>query len=161
MRNLQEPEARAYSIRRMTEADLPAVLKIEQVAFKNPWSLELLRRELTHEWSTIYLVEEPDPRSGGLRLLGFSIFWLVHDEIHILNVACAPEHRRRGVGRAALDATLAFGRERKCSLATLEVRKGNEAALGLYRTLGFRTVGVRPGYYADEGEDAIVMVLDL
>jgi ribosomal-protein-alanine N-acetyltransferase len=61
----------------------------------------------------------------------------------------------------ALEATLARGRERKCTLATLEVRRSNEAALNLYKGFGFRAVGIRPNYYADEGEDAIVMVLDL
>jgi ribosomal-protein-alanine N-acetyltransferase len=93
--------------------------------------------------------------------LGFSIFWVVHDELHILNVATALEHRRRGVGRAALEATLEHGRRHRCTLATLEVRKSNVAALELYKSLRFRPVGVRPNYYADEGEDAIVMVLDL
>jgi ribosomal-protein-alanine N-acetyltransferase len=135
-------------------------MAIEAVAVRNPWSRELLRRELSHDWSTILLVEEPLPE-GGLRLLGFSIFWIVHDEVHILNVATAPEQRRRGVARVALEATLARGRERKCTLATLEVRRSNEAALNLYKGFGFRAVGIRPNYYADEGEDAIVMVLDL
>jgi ribosomal-protein-alanine N-acetyltransferase len=161
MRRPAAPNEHPFSIRRMVEADLPAVQAIEQQAFRNPWSHDLLRRELTHDWSTVLLVEEPEPGGKGPRLLGFSIFWLVHDEIHILNVASAKEHRRRGVARAAMQATLTYGRERRCTLATLEVRKSNGAALGLYRDLGFRPVGVRPGYYADEREDAIVMVLDL
>jgi len=164
MRRLREGELPSphptFQLRQMTHDDLPAVMAIEAVAFRNPWSLELLRRELSHEWSTILLVEEPLPQ-GGLRLLGFSIFWIVHDEVHILNVATAPEQRRRGVARVALEATLARGRERKCTLATLEVRRSNEAALNLYKGFGFRAVGIRPNYYADEGEDAIVMVLDL
>jgi [ribosomal protein S18]-alanine N-acetyltransferase len=162
MRQLQDPPARAtaYKIRPMTAEDLPPVLEIEKVAFKNPWSPELLRRELTHDWSTIYLAEEPDGK-GGMRILGFLIFWLVHDELHILNVAVDPVHRRRGVARAILEATLARGREHKCTLATLEVRRSNVGALELYKAYGFRAVGIRPNYYVDEGEDAIVMVLDL
>ena len=160
MRKLKD-EPCAFSIREMTEEDLPAVMEIEKVAFKNPWSTELLKRELTHDWSTILLAEEPDPRSGGFRLLGFSIFWVVHDELHILNVATSPEHRKRGVGRAVLEATIEKGRAKKCTLATLEVRRSNEPALQLYQGFNFRSVGIRPNYYADEGEDAIVMVLDL
>jgi [ribosomal protein S18]-alanine N-acetyltransferase len=143
----------------MTPADLQSVIDLQQAAFKHPWSPELLKRELTHEWSTILLVEEQT--GDRTDLLGFVIFWLVHDELHILNVATAPQARRRGVARAAMDATLERAKERKCALATLEVRRSNEAALALYKSLGFRPVGIRPNYYVDEREDAVVMVLDL
>ncbi len=158
MRKLQETPA--LEVRPMTAADLPRVLEIEQVAFRNPWSAELLRRELGHDWSTILVAEEPGPR-GQVTLVGFVIFWIVHDELHVLNVATAPEHRNRGVARRVLEAALDTGRRKRCTLATLEVRRSNAAALGLYRDFGFRPVGIRPNYYVDEGEDAIVMVLDL
>ncbi len=156
MRRLREQPP--FSVRKMTPEDLPEVLEIEAIAFTNPWSPDLLKRELTHDWSTILLAEEDTPT--GRRLLGFLIFWLVHDELHILNVATHPSHRRRGVARAVLEATLERGRAHRCTLATLEVRRSNEAALDLYRSYGFRAVGIRPNYYVDEGEDAIVMVLD-
>lgn len=163
MRQMREEAPReggyAFVIRQMTHEDMPAVIALEQAAFRNPWSPELLRRELDHEWSTILLVEEPQP-GGQKRLLGLAIFWIVQDEVHVLNVAVGPEHRRRGVGRAVMDEVLARGRHRRCALATLEVRRSNEAAIGLYKSLGFRTVGVRPNYYVDEKEDALVMVLD-
>ena len=159
MRKLQSsPES--FLIRQMTSEDMPEVMEIERVAFTNPWSPDLLRRELSHDWSTILLVEE-ELAPGMRRLLGFSIFWVVHDELHILNVATDPSQRRRGVARAVMNATLDRGRQRRCVMATLEVRRSNEAALSLYRGLGFRAVGVRPNYYVDEGEDAIVMILDL
>lgn len=148
-----------FVIRQMTHEDMLAVIALEQAAFRNPWSPELLRRELDHDWSTVLLVEEPLP-GGGRDLLGLAIFWIVQDEVHVLNVATAPEHRRRGVARAVMDEVLARGRHRLCTLATLEVRRSNEAAIGLYRSLGFRSVGVRPNYYVDEKEDALVMVLD-
>ncbi|MGO8968409.1 MAG: ribosomal protein S18-alanine N-acetyltransferase [Myxococcaceae bacterium] len=144
----------------MTGTDLARVLEIEQEAFRNPWSAELLRRELGHDWSTILVAEEPGPR-GQVTLVGFVIFWIVHDELHVLNVATAPEHRNRGVARTVLESALDQGRRKRCTLATLEVRRSNAAALGLYRDFGFRPVGIRPNYYVDEGEDAIVMVLDL
>jgi ribosomal-protein-alanine N-acetyltransferase len=89
------------------------------------------------------------------------IFWLVHDELHILNVATSPEHRRRGVGRALMTAAVQRGRQQGCALATLEVRKTNQPAIELYRSLGFRSVGIRPNYYVEEGEDAVVMLLRL
>jgi ribosomal-protein-alanine N-acetyltransferase len=143
----------------MTAEDLPAVMELEKASFRTPWSFELLQRELSHEWSTLLLAEEPLP-GGSRQLVGVAIFWVIHDELHVLNVATAPEYRRRGVARALMEASLAEGRARRCALATLEVRKGNEPAIGLYRSLGFRPVGVRPNYYVDEGEDAVVMVLD-
>jgi ribosomal-protein-alanine N-acetyltransferase len=163
MRRLREdagPEPKhSFLIRRMTAEDLPAVMDLEKASFKTPWSLELLRRELDHDWSTILLVEDPRP-DGSRELLGLAIFWIVHDELHVLNVATAPKHRRRGVGRVVMEEALALARSRACSLATLEVRRSNEPAIQLYKSLGFRPVGIRPNYYVDEGEDAIVMVLD-
>ena len=163
MRRMREEpsprEKHGFIIRQMTVEDMPAVMALEQAAFKNPWSPELLQRELQHEWSTILLVEEPQ-EEGPPELLGLAIFWIVHDEVHVLNVATAPKHRRRGVARAVMDEVLARGKQRRCTLATLEVRRSNEPALQLYRAFGFRPVGIRPNYYVDEGEDAIVMVLD-
>jgi [ribosomal protein S18]-alanine N-acetyltransferase len=163
MRQMREefpPEGKhPFLLRQMTQEDMPAVIALEKSAFRNPWSPELLRRELDHDWSTILLVEEPQP-DGSRVLLGLGIFWIVQDEVHVLNVAVAPEHRRRGVGRVLMDEVLARGRQRRCALATLEVRRSNEAAIGLYKSLGFRSVGVRPNYYVDEKEDALVMLLD-
>jgi ribosomal-protein-alanine N-acetyltransferase len=89
------------------------------------------------------------------------VFWLVHDEIHVLNVATAAAARRRGVGRALMALAEEEGRRRGCRMATLEVRRSNAPALALYRAIGYRQVGVRPNYYAEEREDAIVMVKTL
>jgi ribosomal-protein-alanine N-acetyltransferase len=140
--------------------DLEPVMGIERRAFKHPWSADLLKRELTHDWSTVLLALETAP-DGSEVILGFLIFWLVHDEIHVLNVAVDPERRRGGVGRALLAETMERGRKMKAALATLEVRRSNLGAIHLYKSFGFRQVGIRPNYYVDEGEDAIVMLLDL
>ncbi|MBX7113421.1 MAG: ribosomal protein S18-alanine N-acetyltransferase [Myxococcaceae bacterium] len=142
----------------MVAADLPEVMRIQLKAFSNPWSEDMVKKELTQDWSTVLLIEEQ--MAGRSALLGFIIFWLVHDELHILNVAVTPEHRRRGIGRYAMNAALAFGQSHQCRIATLEVRRGNAPAIALYEALGFRTVGLRPQYYADNKEDAAVMVLD-
>jgi ribosomal-protein-alanine N-acetyltransferase len=142
----------------MVPTDLGEAMRIERAAFAHPWTEELMRRELTHSWSTILIAEEPSPE--GSRMLGFVIFWLVHDEIHILNVATDPAHLRRGVAKALLVEAIAQGRRAGAALATLEVRRTNTAAIRLYESFGFRVVGVRPNYYADENEDAYVMTLD-
>ncbi len=145
--------------RRMVPADLPRVVEIEKDGFQHPWSPQLLERELSHAWSTVLLAVEDGPR--GEVVVGFVVFWLVHDEVHVLNIATALEARRRGVGRALMEEATESGRRRGATLATLEVRRSNEAALELYRSLGYRQAGVRVNYYSDEGEDAIVMVKQL
>jgi len=144
-----------FELRRMRMDELPEVMEVERRAFAHPWSAELLRRELTHDWSTILLALE-----GG-RIIGFVIFWVVVDEIHVLNVAVDPVHRRRGIARLLMAELLERGRANGLSMATLEVRRSNEPALALYAGLGFRNVGVRKGYYVEEREDAIVMTMDL
>ncbi|MBL8923894.1 MAG: ribosomal protein S18-alanine N-acetyltransferase [Myxococcaceae bacterium] len=145
--------------RRMTIADLPGVMEIEKEAFTNPWSVEMVKKELTQDWSVVLLLEESTP--WGWELRGFGIFWLVAGEVHVLNVATHVASRRKGYGRRLMDEVLAMGRARSCTLATLEVRRSNAAAIALYTQLGFRTVGMRPRYYADNQEDAAVMIMDL
>ncbi len=146
--------------RRMRDEDLPRVVAIERDGFSHPWSADLLRRELAHAWSTILVAVEAGP-GGPERILGFIVYWLVHDEIHVLNIATALEARRRGVGRALMEEAAAEGRRRGARLSTLEVRRSNAPAIALYRELGYREVGIRPRYYAEENEDAIVMNLEL
>jgi ribosomal-protein-alanine N-acetyltransferase len=143
----------------MAPADLDEVMVLERRSFKHPWSAELFLDELKHEWSTVLVAERPG--HGGGRLVGFIIFWLVHDEIHILNLATDPDQRRQGIARTFLVECMQRGRARGCRLATLEVRRSNVGAIQLYERFGFRAVGVRPHYYADENEDAIVMLFDL
>jgi len=147
------------ALRRMELSDLGRVMEIELKAFRHPWSDDLFRQELGHLWSTVLVAERPEGPAA--RLVGFIIFWLVHDEVHILNVATDPEVRRQGVARFLLTECVARGRSDGARLATLEVRRGNVAAIKLYEAFGFRSVGVRPKYYSDEDEDAIVMLLDL
>lgn len=147
-------------IRRMTPSDLPAVMNIENQAFSNPWSLDMVRKELSQDWSTV-LVAEALSSTGVWELRGFAIFWLVADEVHVLNVATDTSYRRAGIGRQVMQAVLAAGHAQKCFMATLEVRRSNVAALALYTSLGFRAVGMRPNYYSDNREDAVIMIMDL
>ena len=145
----------APAFRPMRSEDLERVVEIQRSAFVHPWSRDLIARELAHDWSSVLLAVEP--AAGGEAVVGVVVFWLVHDEVHVLNVAVAPEARRRGVARALMREAERRGAQRGARLATLEVRRSNQAALELYRSLGYRRAGVRPRYYAEEGEDAIVM----
>jgi ribosomal-protein-alanine N-acetyltransferase len=85
----------------------------------------------------------------------------VRDEVHLLNLAVHPTRRRRGYGRRLMDHLLGFARAHRCHYLTLEVRRSNAAAIALYEEYGFRSVGVRPRYYQDSREDALVMALEL
>ncbi len=80
---------------------------------------------------------------------------------HLLNLATHPLARRAGHASRLLAHIIEFGRQHGCRIVTLEVRRSNAAALRLYRRFAFRPVGVRPNYYAEDQEDAIVMLLDL
>ena len=146
-------DAPSLVFRRMREADLPRVMEIERAAFSHPWSEDLVRRELSHEFSTVLLATD----GPGGPVQGFAVVWLVHDELHVLNVAVAPEARRRGVAGALLDEAEARAGARGARVAMLEVRRSNAPAIGLYRARGYREVAVRPRYYAEDGEDALVM----
>src|SRR6266568_3218635 len=101
------PERRPppFTYRRMTPNDLDRIMEIEKDGFAHPWSADLLRRELMHDWSTILLATER--RGGAEVVLGFVVFWLVHDELHVLNIATALEARRRGVGWALMEEAAA------------------------------------------------------
>jgi ribosomal-protein-alanine N-acetyltransferase len=153
------PERPPLAFRRMTADDLDRVTEIERSGFVHPWSRDLLARELGQPWSHVLLAVEGE--GEGERTLGYVVFWLVHDEVHVLNLGTAPEARRRGVGRALMEEAHATGRRRGASISTLEVRRSNAPALALYEQLGYRRVGVRPNYYAEEREDAIVMIAEL
>ncbi len=143
--------------RRAQFGDVARVMEIEKEGFLHPWSRELIERELEHAWSQLLLAQ--DGQDGPV--VGYIVFWLVHDEVHVLNVATALEARRRGVGRALMDVAEQEGRRRGARIATLEVRSSNVPAIALYRAIGYRQVGIRPNYYAEEREDAIVMVKSL
>jgi ribosomal-protein-alanine N-acetyltransferase len=144
--------------------DLDRIMEIEKDGFAHPWSADLIRREMVHDWSTILLATQVRRGPGGIPMeviVGFVVYWLIHDELHVLNIATALEERRRGVARALMEEAARRARSAGAVLATLEVRRSNASALALYRDLGYRQVGIRPNYYVDEGEDAIVMVSDL
>ncbi len=159
MRRLAD-DAPGLAFRAARQEDLARVVEIEKDGFKHPWSHELLARELGHAWSRVLLAIEPGP-AGSEAVVGFVVFWLVHDEVHVLNIATATEARRRGIGRALMDAAEEDGRRRGARLSTLEVRRSNAPAISLYGSLGYRQIGVRRNYYAEEKEDAIVMAKPL
>jgi ribosomal-protein-alanine N-acetyltransferase len=95
------------------------------------------------------------------RPVAFADYWLVADELHILNIATHPEARRQGHGARLLRHILDVARRASYRSVELEVRRSNLAAQALYRGFQFRQVGIRARYYEDNDEDAIVMTLTL
>ena len=146
----------AFSIEPMRLGDLDDVMEIEKLSFKSPWSGQVFLEEMARDWAHVDVVRDLARR----RAVAFGNYWQVADEVHLLNLATHPEARRAGHASRMLAHIVAFGRAQGCRLITLEVRRSNAAALRLYRRYGFRAVGVRPNYYAEDQEDAIVMLLD-
>jgi len=139
----------------MRAEDLDAVDEIERHSFKNPWPAKVFAEELERDWARVDVARERG------RLVGFVDYWLVHDEIHLLAIATHPDVRRRGIGGLLLEHLLALGRARGSALVTLEVRRSNRPAIAMYERAGFAIVGVRPRYYSEDSEDALVMTLQL
>jgi ribosomal-protein-alanine N-acetyltransferase len=146
---MSAPPAAAVEIRRLIYADLPQVVAIERRAFTTPWSLAMFVLELSKP-SGICLAAEVESE-----LVGYIICSRYDTVWHVMNVAVDTDRRRRGIATALIAALLE--RVGDDAQVTLEVRKSNTGALTLYERFGFRSAGVRPRYYADNGEDAVIM----
>jgi ribosomal-protein-alanine N-acetyltransferase len=145
----------ALRIEPMGLADLPAVHAIERASFFPPWPDEAYRNELQTNRLATYLVARLDDV-----VIGFAGLWLMVDEAHVTTFAVDPAWRRRTVGERLLVALLDVAMARGAREATLEVRLSNMGARRLYEKYGFRPVGLRPRYYTDNGEDALIMTTD-
>ena len=142
-------------IRAMSVADLPAVHAIEHASFSTPWPDDAYRSEIETNRLATYLVATL--RDEVVVVAGI---WLMVDEAHITTFAVDPAKRRRGIGERLLLTLLDVALERGAREATLEVRLSNVAARRLYEKFGFRPVGLRPRYYSDNGEDALIMTTE-
>lgn len=143
-------------VRPMLTSDLEAILEIERASFSTPWSLEAFKAELKDNEYARYLCLELNGQ-----VIGYMGLWFILDEGHITNIAITPNYRGQLWGeflmRSVMDKMVEQGMERM----TLEVRVSNSKAQSLYKRLGFATAGVRKGYYADNGEDAMIMWAEL
>ncbi|HKG56063.1 MAG TPA: ribosomal protein S18-alanine N-acetyltransferase [Candidatus Limnocylindrales bacterium] len=139
----------------MTLADLPAVHAIEQASFTTPWPPHAYRSELETNRLATYIVARLDDD-----VVGYAGMWLMLDEAHITTFAVHPGWRRRRIGERLLLTLLDVAVSRRAREATLEVRLSNLAARRLYEKYGFRPVGLRPRYYSDDNEDALIMTTD-
>src|SRR5665647_1213972 len=143
-------------IRRAGLADVTAIGAIETASFPSPWSRWSFLAELGQRNSHTLIAGPPSPQPW--QTWGYLVFWVVLDEMHILNLAVHPDQRRRSIALRLLAEALAQARTLGAELAWLEVRPSNLAALALYESFGFKEVGRRPLYYADTHEDALLPV---
>jgi len=141
-------------IRRMTEADVDGVAAVEAATFPTPWSRDAFDSEMRNV-AARYLVAEKEGK-----VIGYAGAWIILDESHITNIAVLKEERGQGIGRRLTEGLIQYLSNLGAAYATLEVRKSNEVAQNLYKSLGFIKLGVRKRYYEDNGEDALIMVCD-
>ncbi len=138
-------------IRRMTLDDVDGVHAIEAATFARPWSKQDFVKEMTANACARYLVAEKDGA-----VIGYAGAWIVLDEAHVTNVAVAEICRGQGVGRLLTAGLMQYAANLGVVYATLEVRRSNEIAQKLYKSLGFEYVGLRKKYYENNGEDAFI-----
>lgn len=145
------------TIRRAGLADVTAIWAIEKASFPTPWSRLSFLAELTQRASHTLVAGPPSPQPW--KTWGYVIFWIVSDEMHILNLAVHPQHRRQGIARALLLEAIDQGKGWGARTIWLEVRPSNTPARALYESVGFKEMGRRHHYYEDTREDALLLAL--
>jgi len=176
-----------YVIRPMQYEDIPQVARIDREAFPGEWvfrSQSAYKQDLNNP-AVRYIVacnirDVPEPEAQLVQkqpwfkrlfsterhinvpenIVGFSGFWMMMKEAHIIAIGVRDGHRRLGIGEGLLIATIELAQILNANVVTLEVRASNETAQGLYKKYGFRVIGKRPKYYSSDGEDAIIMSTD-
>ena len=148
---MEEKRKRIYP-ERLTDSDLEGVAEIEKLCFSSPWSVSSLKL-LTNDGIGMGMVCRKDGK-----VCAYGGMLIAVDEGQISNIATHPDHRRQGYGRAIVEALIKYARNNKLTSISLEVRVSNKAAIDLYTSLGFKTVGNRKDFYTMPREDALVMV---
>lgn len=137
----------------MVAEDIPDVVEIEATAFYDAWNAGMLLNELENELTTYMVMEQEG------RLVGYAGFWLVAGEAQVTRVAVAEAERGQGLGTRLTAAMVNKAWELGAEAVTLEVRESNLAAQKAYLTCGFASEGIRPNYYEDNHENAVIMWL--
>ena len=135
----------------MRERDIPEIGNIERLCFPSPWTSQLFALELKREGFAYYWIIEFQEK-----LVGYAGYWKIKNEAHLVTLAIHPSYQRKGLGRMLLSHVLKDVQSKKLKKITLEVRKTNRAAQLLYEKFGFKKIAIKPNYYQDKNEDAIV-----
>jgi [ribosomal protein S18]-alanine N-acetyltransferase len=142
----------AIDLQPMRRRHVPQVLDIERRVYPRPWTMTLFLSEIVQRSTRFYIVARVRRR-----VVGYAGLMVFGDEAHVTNIAVDPDVHRRKVAARLLFALITEARRRGASACTLEVRVANHAAQGLYHQFGFAPVGIRKNYYAETGEDALIM----
>lgn len=142
----------ALTVRAMTATDIPDVHEIERASFPVPWPAYAFRQELETNRLARYVIVQ-----AGDETVAYGGIWLMVDEAHVTTFAVLPSWRRQGIGGRLMVELVRVAIDVGARLSTLEVRLSNKAARALYQRFGFHPVGLRPRYYSDNGEDALIM----
>lgn len=143
-------------IRQAKLYDVPALARIEDNSFAEPWSAKEIANDITETDRAYVAVAMIDDERAG-----YADMWLAADEAQIYNIVIDEPYRGRGIGKALMEHMISRARDVDCRTMTLEVRAGNDTAIAMYHDMGFRDVSVRRKYYRDNNEDALLMDLDL
>lgn len=136
--------------------DLDDVAALEAACFTNPWTREMLERELHRsDVARVYVLKDG---AGGVA--AFCTCWIILDELHINTIGVDPARRRQGLASTLMRHVMEAAARSGARRATLEVRASNNAARRLYERLGFVESAVRPQYYSQPEEDAIILWRD-
>jgi [ribosomal protein S18]-alanine N-acetyltransferase len=142
-----------------TIESMPDILQIEEACFSSPWTGKMLEAELGGNPFAHFLMATQVGEADSNSIVGYLCFWVVFEEIRLMNLAVIESMRRKGIARALVTQALEVGVTQTAMRAILELRASNHAAHALYRSLGFRDVTTRPAYYTNPIEDAWLMEL--
>lgn len=140
----------------MEKEDLDDILLIETASFATPWSRRLFMETLDFPLSRNYVLKTPSKKT-----VGYTNFYVVQHEAHMLNIAIHPEWRKKGLAEKLLGHAIRLLSGQGAREFYLEVREGNGDAINLYQRFGFKFIGRRKKYYSETNEDALVMSLHL
>lgn len=144
-------------IRKMMPEDIPVAVEIERECFSRPWSEQSFRESLSREDTVFLVCEEEETKT----VQGYIGMYLSFDEADVTNVAVSANARRQGCGTLLVEAARTIAKEQGAAFMLLEVRVSNEAAIALYKKMGFEKIGIRKNFYDFPTEDAMLMNCNL
>jgi ribosomal-protein-alanine N-acetyltransferase len=153
---------RDWTIGAASLESLSEILAVEEACFSAPWTRKMLEGELSGNPFAHFLVARPrrEEEASKPAILGYLCYWIVFEEVRLMNLAVIESMRHRGIARSLVSTALQTGLSQSAHRAVLEVRASNRAAQTLYQRFGFSQTAVRPKYYINPVEDAVLMELE-
>ncbi len=144
----------------VTPQDLDTILTIDRAAFKRPWQRKSFVAELVHKDAFGYVVRKKVNQKSS-DVIAYVFVRVILNEMHIMRIAVAASFQTKGVATRMLRQCFTLAQQKQLDAVYIEVRPSNTSAIALYRRAGFQSLGTRPNYYPETGEDALVMVKHL